>query len=427
VTLWSRVRRIVIGTSVAQAIMIVVVPFLTRIYSPSDFGVASTFTAALAVLSVISCLRFETAIPQAKSNVELVQLATIALVSLILVGCVVAISLVIIQLFTDNLPDFFGSLLVVGVLLSGVNQILTAISLKKDHLGLMARARIIQSASTASFQLTASTLGGMALIVGQLLGVVMSTGLMMGSMRVPWTKSSCHETLAVAKKYRDFPRYSAPDALVNSFGNNLPIFAFSFLFGAPSVGLFALVKRVLVIPLTVLGSALGQAFHVQGASVSRQDLRLLLVSTTKRLLLASFLACGFFAIFGPQLAVFFLGAQWADAGTVLLSLLPWLTMQFIASPVSVVFLITGKQSVLFRWQISLLFIRLLVISLGFLGLSFPLLLITYSMSSALMYLVQLALSFRAAGLEFVYVFGLATKYALIALITLSPLIFWSVA
>ena len=51
------------GTIFAQAITVLSLPILTRLYNPLDFSIFAIYTSLLAVLSAISCLRFEVAIP----------------------------------------------------------------------------------------------------------------------------------------------------------------------------------------------------------------------------------------------------------------------------------------------------------------------------------------------------------------------------
>ena len=52
---------LVIGTAIAQSIPFVLQPFLRRIYSPEDFGAISVFLSILAVISIVSSLRYEVA------------------------------------------------------------------------------------------------------------------------------------------------------------------------------------------------------------------------------------------------------------------------------------------------------------------------------------------------------------------------------
>ena len=56
------------GTVISQGIAILVLPILSRIYTPADFGIAAVFASAITILSHISGLRYYLAIPLPKSD-----------------------------------------------------------------------------------------------------------------------------------------------------------------------------------------------------------------------------------------------------------------------------------------------------------------------------------------------------------------------
>ena len=51
------------AATIGQAIVVISAPVITRLYSPTDVGSYSVATAVLSVLVVITCLRYEWAIP----------------------------------------------------------------------------------------------------------------------------------------------------------------------------------------------------------------------------------------------------------------------------------------------------------------------------------------------------------------------------
>ena len=56
------------GTAISQAIAILMLPVLSRIYTPDNFGIAAVFASAVTILSGISGLRYYLAIPLPKSE-----------------------------------------------------------------------------------------------------------------------------------------------------------------------------------------------------------------------------------------------------------------------------------------------------------------------------------------------------------------------
>ncbi|THA18241.1 hypothetical protein D3M83_06350, partial [Rodentibacter pneumotropicus] len=56
------------GTIGAQLLGLVLTPVLTRLFSASEFGIAASFQAVLAVICIISNLRYELSLPLAKTD-----------------------------------------------------------------------------------------------------------------------------------------------------------------------------------------------------------------------------------------------------------------------------------------------------------------------------------------------------------------------
>ena len=71
------------GTAGAQVLTVLAAPLLTRLYSSEDFGFLSVYTSLLALIGVISSLRYELAIPLLEDDGEA---AKVAVLSLIFVG-----------------------------------------------------------------------------------------------------------------------------------------------------------------------------------------------------------------------------------------------------------------------------------------------------------------------------------------------------
>ena len=59
---WANVSVLLTGTSLAQALPIAITPILTRLYTPSDFGVFGIYLSALVILGTIATGKFELAI-----------------------------------------------------------------------------------------------------------------------------------------------------------------------------------------------------------------------------------------------------------------------------------------------------------------------------------------------------------------------------
>ena len=94
------------GTTVAQALPVVISPVLTRIYSPSDFGIFSLFVAITSIVSTVATGKYELALMSTKDEKEVIQLFYLSL--LILIFSTLSISIIIV-FFNENLTIWLGN------------------------------------------------------------------------------------------------------------------------------------------------------------------------------------------------------------------------------------------------------------------------------------------------------------------------------
>src|SRR5690554_6384887 len=73
------------------------------------------------------------------------------------------------------------------------------------------------------------------------------------------------------KRYKHFPLYSVPPALMNSASLNLPTYYLAAVHGPSPVGLYALGQRVLGVPLNLIAESVSQVFLSQAAEMYRKS------------------------------------------------------------------------------------------------------------------------------------------------------------
>ena len=73
------VLTLMMGTTIAQAIPIAISPVLTRIYTPSDFGLFALFNSLIAVFGVIASGRYELAIMLPKKDEDAINIASLGI------------------------------------------------------------------------------------------------------------------------------------------------------------------------------------------------------------------------------------------------------------------------------------------------------------------------------------------------------------
>ncbi|HEY8709367.1 MAG TPA: polysaccharide biosynthesis protein, partial [Burkholderiaceae bacterium] len=110
------------GGVLAQALPLLLGPWLTRLYRPAEFGHYTVFAAVAANLAVVACARYEFALPLARSDAEARDLMALCLRVLITVtGLTVLVAAV---LAASGAPVHWGWL-PVAVAVAGAVQWLT--------------------------------------------------------------------------------------------------------------------------------------------------------------------------------------------------------------------------------------------------------------------------------------------------------------
>lgn len=354
------------GTAIAQLLLLLAVPALTRLYTPAEYGVLAVYSSTLTVLLVIASLRYETAIPLPAEDIVAGSLLILALSLLTAMAALVSM---LVWLTGDafvaavNLPALrpYLWLIPVGLVGAGTYQVLVYWAIRRREFGRVARTRLGQGVGQVATQLGLGIAGAGApgLLLGDVVGRVAGGGslglLALRGRPRGVTRSSLR---AAADRYRRFPLLTTWSGLLNVGSLQLPSIVFSAAFGAAAAGLYALSYKVLVLPTMLVAQAVGQVFLSRAAPLADEPPRLR--QLTERTALALFAGglpvFGVVALAGPQILASVLGAGWETAGRYAQVLAPWFIVWLVSNPLG------GVLSVR-EWQAS---------ALGFSALEFGL-------------------------------------------------------
>jgi len=260
------------GTAGAQILGVLASPLLTRLYSPADFGLLAVFASLLAVFAVVAGLRYELAIMLPESDVEAANIVVLSLAVVVTTSLTVAI---VIGIFSSQIASLINIprlapylwLLPLGILLQGTYQVFANWGIRTKAFGALAKTKIKQVATLLLVQLAGFGFGPLALLGGQVAGQVMGgTSLGTHALKNPAFKRISLTSVKVsAVRYRHFPLFASWSALFNTVSMQLPPLAFAALFGATPVGYYALAYRVLGMPISMVGTAIGNVFFFQWA------------------------------------------------------------------------------------------------------------------------------------------------------------------
>ena len=343
------------GTAIAQFLLVLAMPVLTRLYTPADYGALAVYSSTLTVLLVLSSLRYELAIPLPED--EEVAASLLAL-TFVLLAVMTALVSLLVWLAGDafiaavNVPALrpYRWLIPLGFIGAGTYQALLYWAIRRREFGRVAHTKLRQGVGQVVSQvgLGLARFGAPGLLIGDVIGrVAGGGGLALLALRErPHARVTRASLLAVAVRYRRFPLLTTWSGLLNIGSLQLPSILFSASFGAAAAGLYALSYKMLVLPTMLVAQAVGQVFLSRAAAVVREPVRLRrLTERTALVLFAGGLPVfGALALGGPDLFATVMGHQWEQAGRYAQVLAPWFAVWLVSNPLSGLFSVREWQA-----------------------------------------------------------------------------------
>jgi O-antigen/teichoic acid export membrane protein len=346
------VATLVGATALAQVIQLLATPFLTRIYSPVFFAPFQVFTSLASVLAVVATLRYEMAIVIADNEKHARILVTMAAGIATLIALLSGLVLIVADtsgwldtgwIFLAGIPAY--------VFASGLQQSGNNWSIRNGTFQRNVAARISGSLTQASAGLILGGLGFLSsgLMLSMISAQFVSAGLLIRnaieSPRRWFAALRSSEGKVLLREHNKFPRFNTPHALLDVLQDHGIVFLFGIFFPGSLLAFYGQAFRLLKAPVGFVGSAIHQVFFPDFTRrwQAGDDLRPVV---RKFYLTLFFLGLPFFgtlAWFSVPVFTWFLGAEWSGVGEVAAILMPWLFLNFIASPLSSLPIIASSQ------------------------------------------------------------------------------------
>jgi O-antigen/teichoic acid export membrane protein len=363
------------GTLIAQIIPVLLMPVLTRIYGPEEFGVFELFLSITVILGSIANARYELAVvlPDRKADAwNIMGLGVILsfFFSLLLLLVVSFFADGIAKLLNNSEIKFWLIFVPAAVFVEGVFNMLSYYHTREKHFKRIAGASISRSGGRSLLQILIGILHASAagLIIGQIFGFIAAILTLMRKMKIGimLKKINRIDMKRVAKKYKDFPKFTLPATLANSLAVNLTSIMISAMYNIASVGYYSLANRILALPGSLIGKSMSNVYFKEAVDERKQfgHAKNVFFSTIKKLVLLSFPIFLIVFIFSESLFAFVFGDEWSVSGEYARIIIPLLFVRFVFAPISVSVSVFERQKVSLFLQLGLLFLSLLVFALS---------------------------------------------------------------
>ncbi|MGJ7915475.1 lipopolysaccharide biosynthesis protein [Massilia sp. LXY-6] len=401
---WRNVVTVLTGATGAQALPLMAAPLLTRMCTPAEMGAFSIWLSVITVASIGATLRIDvTMVLDRDEQQQRLCFGVVAYSAAVLALAITLFAVLVRFLDLPTLQDItWFELLTIGVgtWLTAYTQATYAYATSHNEFGKAAKAKMLGAGTIAGTQLALLAMGlsGTALPGGQLIGLATGLWVARWLLSPPAARIGLKldtEQRNYLRKHQAFWRFSLPSSLLNALVGQLPLFIIGLKHGALAAGLFALTQRVVAAPISLLASSVLEVFKRQ----SVHDFQT--VGNCEEVYLATFKALALLALgpslilflFAPELFAIVFGQAWRPAGELARILAPLCFLNFIASPLSYVFFVAGRQKMELLWQVALF---LMTTTVFMVSASLHQSVLWYVIGYSLLYLVYLYMSYQCS-------------------------------
>lgn len=345
------------GTAVSQIITMIVSPLITRLYSPTDYGVLTVYASVLGMISLIGALSYDSAIPIAEDDTKAMNILVLSMGIIIFLTFIIFI---ILNLYGENILAIVDSSVLIrykyyipiGLFITGIYNILTNWALRKKDFKSITKTKLSQSIFGNFTKIVFGSISygpvGLILgtIIGQSAGITTLTKPIFRLNKNIFKNIKLKELIWSIKRYKNFPLYSAPTTFLLSFSSQIPVIVISSLYGSADAGFYGLALNITFLPMTFIGKSIQDVFYGEIASMGRKrakEIKELSNKLLKKLIIIGIIPMIILFFLGPKLFSIIFGASWREAGIYSSLLVPFAFTYFIFHPISVVFSIFEKQ------------------------------------------------------------------------------------
>ena len=367
------------GNILAQIITLAAYPIIARIYGPEEMGTLNLFVSIFAIFVLLANAEYQNVLVFHKNEKDLPSVLAVCL------GCVALVTTLVLLTvpFSAQISSLFGSedlqywyyLMPIYVLTTALWNICDSLTIRKKLFKYISLYLVLLALYNVGLKILLGHLGWGTggLIISAVSGsvlILLAVGLFAQKKDKLFSMSgerpTLASTLAVAREYIKFPKYSLSRKTLNLLSKSLPIFLLSAHFGMTEIGLYSMGLLFAHTPINV---ACGSLYKIMFRFVSEKVWNKQKIMPVIKKFLASVLMVGIpsFALLSlilPDITSILLGDEWRTSGEYIRLMLPWLLVFTIADVIDFLPEIFKKQEGLLIIEIIDIIFKSAVLLLG---------------------------------------------------------------
>lgn len=391
---FQNVLTLATGTGLAQLIAIILMPILSRLYTQEAFGLLTSYTAIVTLLSSFVTLKYDTALVLPKEDRNAYALLKLSNgLTLILTFLSVLILFIPISYFSEyqGLQIMIG----LGTILSVNYNNSSLWNIRFKQFKITSISKIIQILSVFVFQFILYSFFNLkGLVIGNILGVSVGGIYLIIARNIDYKiykEISLEDMKTQAIRYIDFPKYFTISNFIMSLSANLPVLLFINYISYSELGLYGMAMTLIIQPVSLISGSFKSVILSYMAEKKNSNQKILkwYVKNISLLLTISIAGSIVIICFGEIIIEFFLGSTWKMTGTYIKMLVPLFIGMMIATPSIAATRVFELQKYGFIYSIVSLITRILTLLILFdFELSFSAVILTYSIVCLLLIVIN---------------------------------------
>ncbi|HHP7505098.1 TPA: type 8 capsular polysaccharide synthesis protein Cap8K [Staphylococcus aureus] len=337
----------ILSSGIAQVILIITTPIITRLYSPAEFGEFTIFSNIAMILIPIINARYDLLIVNAKNDRNANILSQISfLISLLILLILIPLFAISAWLYPNFILDFI--FIIIMLFLVSLTNIFTNYLNKERKYKVLSLINVFRAGSMALLQIIFGllALGSLGLIIGFSLSYIAGITLGYKTFKKHFNiVKDKEETKELFLENKNQLVYSTPSILLNSLSFSVVVFFIGILYTNTEVGIYGMAIRVLGMPVTIISLGLSKIFMQQANDyyIEHGNFRNLLLKFSSTLVIVSIILYVPLYLFSEELVNILLGHGWVDAIIVIKIVIPLFVIRLIVSTVSLSVIVLQKQ------------------------------------------------------------------------------------
>jgi len=354
------------GTVIAQAIPLLLQPFLRRYYSTEDFGAMAIYLNLFGIITIVSALRYEAAIMLPKSDREAANVLGLSVALSIITNLIIFLLLLLFAhpfgLFLGLPKKYINYLLFLPA--SGLSyscfQAINYWLIRQKAFNASTKNKISRRFAEGLIQLIAGLKninGGLFFgdLAGNLANILTGTKQLFSTSF--YTNYVSYKKIKWAfKKYREFPLYNTLPTFASSVATTLPYLFISKYYSTQAVAQVDLCRLALSVPLVFISGTVSQVLFQDITHRKANGLPIISELFKIALLLFGVFIIEFLIILfaAPTLFAWVFGEPYAVSGEIARVMIFSFGVTFFSSTFSFILISFQKLKINALWQLSYL-------------------------------------------------------------------------